>query len=146
MNFTKYFILFTMFFVFLIALILGIIFPIYKSHYKATNKIINYDSVMRKFVFKVYKSKDEIIYALKVKNNNDELTCTLDLEKSIIVFSEYGSKIDYYFDIKEFKDFSILRLTQVSVIGMQSHIPYKINPFLVNKIDAEIIPFSQYEF
>jgi len=29
---------------------------------------------------------------------------------------------------------------------MQSHVPYKLNPFLVNKLQAQIVPFSQYEF
>jgi len=32
------------------------------------------------------------------------------------------------------------------LIGMQSHLPYKLNPFFVSKLQAEIVPFSQYGF
>lgn len=47
------FLLFALFFfVILIPLVLGIIIPIYKDHSKVTGGIINYDSTMRKFVYK----------------------------------------------------------------------------------------------
>ncbi len=134
------------FFVFLIPLVLGIIIPIYKSHYKATGGIINYDATMRKFVYKVNRSSEDIINLLKIKNDIDELSCTFDFDKSVIRFSDYGSYIDYYFRVQECNGFSVLMLEQVSLIGMSSHIPYKLNPFMVDKLQAEIIPFSQYGF
>lgn len=131
-------------FVIVIPLILGYTLPIYKNHYKTTAGVINYDSAMRKFVYKVYFSKEEIIISLKRKNDIDELSCTFDFERSVIRFSEYGSSREYYFEIQECDGFSILRLNQVSLIGMKSSVPFKLNPFLVSKINAEIIPFSLY--
>lgn len=50
----------------------------------------------------------------------------------------------YRFIIVEYDGFSILRLDQVPLIGMQGYVPIKLNPFLVSKINAEIIPFSEY--
>lgn len=132
------------FFVISIPLFLGIIIPVYKNHRKATGGIINYDSFMRKFVYKVYMSREEIIDALAVKSDLDALSCTFDFERSVILFSEYDSSKEYFFEIQECDGFSILRLNQVSLIGMQSSIPFKLNPFLVKKIGAKIIPFSQY--
>ncbi len=132
------------FFAILIPLILGIVIPIYKNHHKATGDIINYDSSMRKFVYKVYLSREEIIKALKIKNVRDVLTCTLDLDRSVIRLEEYGSRREYYFDVQEEDRFSILKLEQVALIGMQSYVPYKLNCFMINKINAEIIPFSHY--
>lgn len=134
------------FFAFLIPLVLGIIIPVYKSHYKATGSIINYDTTMRKFVYKVNLSSEDIINLLKIKNDIDELSCTFDFDKSVIRLSDYGSYRDYYFQVQECNGFSILRLEQVTLIGMSSHIPYKLNPFMVRKLQAEIIPFSQYGF
>lgn len=137
------------FFLILIPLVLGIVIPVYsvyKNHSRTTGGIINYDSTMKKFVYKSNLSNQQIVNLLNTKNEVDELSCTFDFEKSIIRFSEYGSFRDYYFQVKECNGFSILRLEQVALIGMQSHVPYKLNPFMVNKLQAEIIPFSQYGF
>ena len=134
------------FFLILNPLVLAIIIPVYKKHYKAMGNIINYDSTMRKYVFKVYMSREEIINNLKNTTDIDELSCDFDFERSIIKFSEYGSHKEYRFQIQECDGFSILRLEQVALWGMQSHIPYKLNPFLISKLQAEIIPFSQYSF
>ena len=134
------------FFLVLIPLVLAIIIPIYKRHYKTTGNIINYDTTMRKYVYKIYMSRDQIINTLKNTADIDELSCDFDFERSTIKFSEYGSQKEYYFQIQECNGFSILRLEQVALLGMQSHIPYKLNPFLVSKLQAEIIPFSLYAF
>lgn len=134
------------FFVILIPLVLGIIIPIYKNHRNVTGGIINYDSSMRKFVYKINLSYQQAVDLLNTKNDVDELSCTFDFDKATIRFSEYGSQRDYYFQIQECDSFSILRLEQVELIGMQSHIPYKLNPFLVSKLQAEIVPFSLYGF
>ena len=134
------------FFVILIPLVLGITIPIYKNHSKVTGGVTNYDSYMRKFVYKINLSNREIINLLNTKNDIDELSCDFDLEKSVIRFSEYGSHRDYYFQVQECNGFSVLRLEQVALIGMQSHVPYKLNPFIVSKLQAEIVPFSQYSF
>lgn len=130
----------------LIPLVLGIVIPIYKNHKKATNGIINYDDTMRKFVYKVPFSGEEIINLLKTRNVNDELSYIFDFDKSIIEFSEYDAARKYYFYIQDCNGFSILRLEQVELIGMQSYIPYKLNAFMVKKLQAEIIPFSLYGF
>ncbi|MBE6949133.1 MAG: hypothetical protein E7456_04740 [Ruminococcaceae bacterium] len=134
------------FFLILIPLVLGIIIPIYKSHGKATGDVINYDLTMRKFVYKINLSSQEIIDLLNTKNAIDDLSCDFDFDKSIIRFSEYGSHRDYYFQIQQCSGFSILRLEQVALMGMQSYVPYKLNPFMVSKLQAEIIPFSKYAF
>lgn len=140
------FVLVLFFFVFLIPLVLGIIIPIYKNHSKVTNGIINYDSTMKIFVYKINLSNQQIVNLLNTKNEVDELSCTFDFEKSVIRFSDYGSYRDYYFQVQECGDFSILRLVEVSLIEGSSLVSYKLNPFMVGKLQAEIVPFSQYGF
>ena len=127
-----------------VLLILGYLIPVFKNHNKTTGNVINYDSTMSKFVYRVNMSREEIIDTLNIKNNMDDLSCTFDFERSVILFSEYGSSKEYFFEIQECDGFSIIRLTQVPFIGMQSYVPFKLNPFLVSKINAQIIPFSQY--
>lgn len=131
-------------FVIIIFIDLGIILPIYKSHRKATGGIINYDASMRKFVYGINLSRDDIIHSLSLKNVFDELYCTFDFDESMIRFSEENSHRDYYFQIQECNGFSILRLKQVALIGESSLVPYKLNQFMVSKLQAEIIPYSLY--
>ena len=134
------------FFIILMPLVFGIVTPTFRNHNHASGGVINYDSVMKKFVYKVPLSKNEIISTLKISSDIDDLTCNFDLEKSTVIFSEYGSHREYYFYVEEYDNFSILRLEQTSSIGMSSHVPYKLNPFMISKLNAEIIPFSQYHF
>ena len=117
-----------------------------KKHKEISNGIINYDSLMRKFVYKVHLSKQEVITLLKLKNEIDELTCTFNNDETIIKISEFGSYRKYFFQVQEIDGYSLLKLEQVSLFGMQSQVPFKLNPFLVKKLNAEIVPFSQYEF
>ncbi len=136
---------FVVFFLLILTpLVLGIVIPIFKDHKKFTGGIINYDVAKRKFVYKVFLSSDEIISILMTKNEIDELSCEIDRGESKIKFSEYGSSRSYYYQIQECKGFSILRLEQAARIVSSSHVPYKLNPFMVKKLQAEIIPFSQY--
>lgn len=136
------------FFLFLIPLVLLFVIPTFRNHKRATAGIINYDSYMRKFVYRVNITKEEIIRSLTQENAADELSCTVDIEKSEAIFLEYTSKteIKYHFQIIEYSGFCIVRLEQSSLFTMESYIPYRMNPHMTNKLNAEIIPFSEYGF
>jgi hypothetical protein len=101
---------------------------------------------MRKFVYKVSLTREDIINRLNTKNVMDELSCTFDFERSVARFSEFGSYKEYYFYIEEYNGYSFLKLEEVALIGIKSSVPIKLNPFMVNKLQAEIIPFSQHRF
>ena len=117
-----------------------------KKHSQSTGNIVNYDAFMNKYVYKVPMIKSEIISTLNVRIVADELSCTLDLERTVMVFSDYDGSLEYFFYIQEQDGFSILMLEKVYAMGMRSYIPYKLNPFMVNKLQAEIVPFAQYAF
>lgn len=136
---------FTIFLIILVFLVLEMFIPTYKNHQKATAGTINYDLTMRKFVYKVNLSGDDIIHKLTTKNIGDNLVCSVSIDRSVLLFSEKGSEREYYFHIQERSGFSIFRLEQTALVGMQSHIPYKLNPFMVHKLQAELIPYSQYK-
>ena len=131
-------------FVILIPLILGNIIPIYKKHKSVTNGIINYDSQMKKFVYQVNLSSADIVNLLSVSDDTDDLSCTFDFENTVIVFSDCDSHRKYYYQIQEYDGFSILKLQQAEWIGMQSLIPYKLNGFIVKKLNAAVIPFLEF--
>lgn len=129
-----------------VSLVLGTYIPLCKENKEACGNIVNYDSTMCKFVYKIFAAKADIINQLQHETDADDLSCSFDFEKSIITLKDYNSSGDYFFQIQECNGFSILRLKQVSLISIKGYIPYKLNPFLVKKLNAEIIPFSQYGF
>lgn len=118
--------------------------PMYKNYWNATNGIVNHNPTLTKFVYKVYMSKEEIISSLKIINVKDELSCAFDFERNIIIFSGLEIfKKEFFYEIQECDGFSILKLRQATLYGSPNFV-FKINPFMVSKINAEIIPFSQY--
>lgn len=133
------------FIVLILMVVLGHTIPIYKKHAETSANIKNFDSYMRKFVYKVNLPSEIIINALSSRNVVDELYCHFDSENSVIRISEYGSHRDYYYQIIECDGYCILKLEQVALIGMSSHIPYRLNPFMVSKLQAELIPYSEYK-
>ena len=133
------------FIVLILMLVLGHTIPIYKKHAETSANIKNFDSYMRKFVYKVNLPSETIINALSSRDVVDELYCHFDSENSVIRISEYGSHRDYYYQIIECDGYCILKLEQVALIGMRSHIPYRLNPFMVSKLQAELIPYSEYK-
>ena len=133
-------------FVVVLPLVAFMLIPIYKEHFAVTNKAKNYDSFMQTFIYKVPLSAEDIIKSLSIANDADELTCTFDLKHSIVKIEEYGSNIKYYIQIEKHEGFSILKLQQIHTIVSQSHIPLKLHPYRVNKLQAEIVPFSECEF
>ena len=144
----KEFWVFLMLFILIAPAIIYTGISVYKKHYQSTGNVINYDAFMNKYVYKVPMTKSEIISTLNVRNVADELSCALDLERSVMVFSDYNDSKEYLFNIQEQDGFSVLKLEQehVSVMKEQSYIPYKLNPFMVSKLRAEIVPFEQYRF
>lgn len=140
------------YFLFIILLCGGIVLlyyiPVYKKHRLYTNKGVNYDSLMRKFVYKVKMNRQEILSALGIRNIHDELKCTLDVVNSKIAFVDddlgYIGPIEYIYTIDEYGGFSILRLEQVLSIHSSRTISLKINSFMVRKLNAEIVSFKMY--
>ncbi len=132
------------FFLVLIPLVLAIVIPVYKNHIKVTGNIINYDTHKRCFVYKTYLSREEILKALQIVNAADELKCVLNSQESTIVFSEYGASIKYYFEVKQVYGFYIFKIEQIPYFATNGYIPIKLNSFIVQKLSAELVPFSEY--
>ena len=149
-------VVFMFFYIFIMIVCLGALIPKYEKFAKATGSVVNYDRYMTKFVYKVYMPKEEIISSLKIMNVKDELSCTFDFEKTTVLITDIGQwgslgpgpRREYFYEIQECDGFSILKLSAVSPRpngrNDRTDIPLRLNPFMVSKINAEIVPFSQY--
>ena len=118
---------------------------IHRKHKESTEGIINHDSLMRKFVYKVYLTRNEIIGILLSVCSGDKLVCKFDSDLSTMVFSDILNSEAYYLVTEKQGDFSILKLERIAGHS-KSQIKYKLNPFIVSKLKAEALPFSEYEF
>ena len=137
---------------FIMIVCLGALIPKYEKFAKATGSVVNYDRYMTKFVYKVYMPKEEIISSLKIMNVKDELSCTFDFEKTTVLITDIGQwgslgpgpRREYFYEIQEYDGFSILKLSVTTIFHERNQICFKLNPFMVSKLNAEIIPFSKY--
>ena len=130
----------------LIVMSIGLVCTIakLKKHSEVTDGVVNHNSLMNKFVFKVNLTRDETIAILLTKCVKDTLTCTFDFDMSTIVFSDFWDNEKYYLVISKCDKFSLLHLELVSFRARRSSIKYKITPFIVNKLNAEVVSFSEY--
>ena len=145
-------VVFMFFYIFIMIVCLGALIPKYEKFAKATGSVVNYDRYMTKFVYKVYMPKEEIISSLKIMNVKDELSCTFDFEKTTVLITDIGQwgslgpgpRREYFYEIQEYDGFSILKLSTTTILHERNQICFKLNPFMVSKINAEIVPFSKY--
>ena len=133
-----------LFFVIMVPLVLGILIPLCRDHRKAGGGVVNCDAMMRRFVYRVELSREEIIRLLKAGNDADELRCAFDAERDVVEISEYGSSVLYHYEIRECDGFCVLRLEQAALISVSSLVPFKLNPFIVSRLQAEPLPYAQY--
>ena len=141
----------TYFFVALFVLLffivfLGVILPVFKRYKEATESIVNFNSSMTKFVYKVYSDSEEIIRSLQARNVEDEITFCFNETNTIVTVSEYDASQKYCCTILEYEGYAILRLEKIHFLDMQSYIQYKLNPCIIRKLSAELAPFSEYGF
>ncbi len=141
----------TFFFVALFVLLffivfLGVILPVFKRHKEATGSIVNFNSSMTKFVYKVDFNSEKIIRSLQTQNIKDEITFCFNETNSIVTVSENDASQKYCCTILEYEGYAILRLEKIHFLDMQSHIQYKLNPCIIRKLSAELVPFSEYGF
>lgn len=125
------------------AVVLQIVLPV-RAHRRATGKVVNSDSSMRKFVFRVNRSERHIIEELGRNMPTDELSCELHAESMVLKISDASSTRNYSVNIREYNGFSILQLSQIELIGSSSWIPYKLTAYIIGKLDAVPVSFAEY--
>lgn len=110
-----------------------------------SNGVTNYDSTMREFVYKVNKSEKEILQELKNNHSDSKLKFEyIENDELINFYTEYPderNKIAYCFEIKEYENFSILRVWRKNLFQERNMYMYYLNEFWYKKICAEPIPY-----
>ena len=132
-----------MFVVVVIPIALYIIFkPMFRQN-KLLNGIVNYDTFMRKFVFRIEITKEVFYSQLKIRNINDVLEYSLNEDCSVITFTLYNMKYSYKIIVEDFNESIILRLEQIQVTSKPA---FRINEFFIKKFNAKPLEFEKYYF
>ena len=132
-----------MFVVVVIPIALYIIFkPMFRQN-KLLNGIVNYDTFMRKFVFRIEITKEEFYSQLKIRNINDVLEYSLNEDCSVITFTIYNMKYSYKIIVDDFNESIILRVEQIQITSKPA---FRINEFFIKKFNATPLEFEKYSF
>ena len=132
-----------MFVVVVIPIALYIIFkPMFRQN-KLMNGVVNYDTFMRKFVFRIELTKEEFYSQIKIRNINDILEYSLNEDCSVITFTMYNMKYPYKIVVDDFKESTILRVEQIPVTSKPT---FYINEFFIKKFNAKPLEFEKYSF
>ena len=132
-----------MFVVVVIPIALYIIFkPMFRQN-KLLNGIVNYDTFMRKFVFRIEITKEEFYSQLKIRNINDVLEYSLNEDCSVITFTMYNMKHSYKIIVDDFDESIILRVEQIQITSKPA---FRINDFFIKKFNATPLEFEKYSF
>ncbi len=110
---------------------------------KILNGIVNYDTFMRKFVFRIDFTKEEFYSQLKMRNINDILEYCLNDDCSIITFIMNNMKYSYKIIVDDFNESTILRVEQMQVTGKPT---CYINEFFIKKFNATPLEYEKYSF
>ena len=119
----------------IIPIALYIIFkPMFRQN-KLLNGIVNYDTFMRKFVFRIEITKEEFYSRLKIRNINGVLEYSLNEDCSVITFTMYNMKYSYKIIVDDFNESIILRVEQIQITSKPA---FRINEFFIKKFNPKI--------
>ena len=118
------------------------------SRWKRTTKgIVNYDAKMQSFVYRAGLSAEELIVKLRIPNIHDELKYELSEDLKTITFLMDASQAEpcnLYIAPCENGCVICVRRTKPFSMNNVKDLPYLMNLFWINKLQAE--PIDYYEW
>ena len=138
--------IYTFVIIFVIIVILVAFYIIFKSMFRQQKLLIgvvNYDTFMRKFVFRIALTKEDLYSQLKMQNIQDVLEYSLNDDCSVISFKMYNMKYPNKIIVDDFNQSIILRVEQIQV---NSKPAFRINEFFIKKFNAVPLEFEKYSF
>ena len=123
----------------------GVLLPIHLKNYKVSASICNHDMQGYKFVYKAPLTKEQVLQTLSTHCDTDILSCSINKTEQIMHFEGYHDSKDFFFLLKDMEDGTMILLRVVYKFGMRSQVPNQLNPFMVEKLNATLLPYSEYQ-
>ena len=128
-----------------VVLVLGLWIPVWRGNRRAEGGVVNHDELMTRFVFRVPMAPEAILPALTARNAADALRCTAEPGgMTLCISEEHGADVRYACSVQPCDGFCILRLTQTTTTLSRGLQAYRLNPFVMEKLQAEPLPYHLY--
>lgn len=141
MKFVIYAIVFIVLSIIMICVILN---PYFKDK-KVRKGIVNFDTYMRSYAYVLKCRKQDVIQKLSIHSINDKPEYLFDDVNLIITFLHLNVKIKYQLYFIENEGHTYLNVYQINFLHDKSNIPYMMNAFWINKVNAVPIEYSFFE-
>lgn len=134
-----------MVFVALIPVVLYFILKPMIKEQKISSGIRNQDMFSQNYLFMIKHSKQDFLKQIEIPNITDTMEYTFDDSTMTITFSKYGTHVPYTVIVKELENGCYIQLTKNALVVDGCRISYYINEFMINKFDAELLPYDEYK-
>ena len=128
--------LFIILFVLAVSLTIPMIIKPILADQKARNGVDNCDLYSGNYHFLLKNDRFAALKELSARNVFDALEYTFHADTSTITFSHLSAKIDYRLTFIEHNGCTYLKVSRIPRLHDQSNIPYMINTFFIQKLNA----------
>lgn len=139
------FVIYAIGFILLSVIMICVILNPYFKDKKVRNGIVNFDTYMRSYVYVLKCGKQDVIKKLSIHSIYDKPEYLFDDVNLIITFLHLNVKIKYQLYFIENEGRTYLNVYRIKFLHDKSNIPYMINAFWINKINAVPIEYSFFE-
>lgn len=112
---------------------------------KARKGVPNSDTFMNNYVYLLHTDIQEAIAKLFVPNAKDPLLYSFNHQSLTITFTEFNAPIKYNLTFYTIDHTTYLKVSRASFFYSRCTIPYKINSFFIQKLDAVPVVYSHFE-
>ena len=90
-------------------------------------------------------TKEQIFQALHTHCETDALSCSVNIQESVLKFTWYHEHEEYFIVIREAPGESLILLKAIHPVAGQTPFSGLLNPFMVEKLNAVLLPYSEYK-
>lgn len=110
------------------------------NHKKFSNGVVNYNTGMDKFVYRIDSTEKEVLKLLKTHNASDILDYDVNDDFTVVTFKKFNAKSSYKIFLESYNDYVILKIKLIN--PLQNFLGYYINEFWVKKFNAVPIDYQ----
>ena len=139
------FVLFCCLFVIAVPVVLTLILKPVTADKKARKNVRNCDSLMQRHCFRLKSGREETLEQLSVRNISDALKYSIDTGSLTICFTHMNASVAYRLSFYTVDSTTYMMVSRINFLSGKSNIPYLVNRFFIEKIEAEPIDYSAFK-
>lgn len=138
-------ILFCILFIALVPITLYLIFKPIMEDRNLRNNVNNSDAFSRHYCYALNCTQQEAIKQLSLRNIHDALDCSLDENANTVKLMHLNASIEYQLLFYTVENRTYLKVRRAHLLHERSNIPYLVNRFFIEKLDAQPMDHAAFE-